>query len=460
MTDTTFNALPLSPSFLKNLTELGYMTMTEVQAQSLPSLLQGKDLIVKAKTGSGKTVAFGISVLNRVTISHSAVQGLILCPTRELADQVARELRKLARQTPNLKILTLCGGMPFGPQLSSLSHAPHIIVATPGRLQEHLRKGSVSLNQVNTLVLDEADRMLDMGFLPSITEIIEKTGRQRQTLLFSATYPDSIREISEKFQQSPNEISVTAIHQTNSLNQLFIKTENNNREELLFKLLAHHKPARCVIFCNTKRSAQQVAEKLQEKGHFALALHGDLEQWQRDQTTLRFANGSCPIIVATDVAARGLDIEGVELVVNCEISRDPEVYVHRIGRTGRAGEQGLALSLFSADEQYKLDAIADYQQLPCKLDSIPDSPEANLFQLRPSMTTLQIDGGRKQKIRPGDLLGALTGEGGIAGNQVGKIHIFDRCAYVAVSCAQTNKALKKLATGKIKGKNFRVRKIR
>lgn len=446
---------------LKNLKHLGYKAMTPIQEQSLPLMLKNQDVIAKAKTGSGKTVAFGIGILSKLKVQQYTVQALVLCPTRELADQVAKEVRKLARFINNIKILTLCGGVPFAPQLSSLGHQPHIVVGTPGRIQEHLRKGSLKLTQVNTLVLDEADRMLDMGFADAILQIIEQTSPERQTLLFSATYPDTIKRMSCDIQREPAEVSVEAIHSEAKIEQLFYEIKKHERENTLLALLSHYQPASTVIFCNTKRQTQDVANLLSEHGHHALAIHGDLEQKDRDQVLVRFANQSCSILVATDVAARGLDIKDLQAVINFEISRDPKVYVHRIGRTGRAGNSGLALSLFTQDEQYKLNAIEDYQQKPPICD-VPNSLyAANAdFTLQPPMITLQIDGGRRDKVRPGDILGALTGDAGIEGKNVGKIDIFDRWAYVAIRRAVANRAQKSLAAGKIKGRKFKIRKLR
>jgi len=456
---TDFSSLSLSNAFLNNLEQLGYIKMTPIQAQSLPHLLNKKDLIGKAKTGSGKTVAFGIALLSKIQPTDYSVQALVLCPTRELADQVSKEIRKLARHTNNIKLLTLCGGMPFGPQLSSLEHPPHIVVGTPGRLQEHLRKGSLKLNKVSTLVLDEADRMLDMGFLADITDIIEQTNNDRQTLLFSATFPDSIKQMSTNIQASPIEVSVEDSHQSN-IKQLFFDTPPSQRDKTLLAILNDYQPKSTVIFCNTKRSTQEVADMLRQQGHHALAIHGDLEQRERDQVLVRFANHSCAILVATDVAARGLDIDDLQAVINYEISRDPEVYIHRIGRTGRAGKKGLALNLCGPDDEHKISDIEAYQQINVELISSDTLQPQPTIPLTGSMTTLQIDGGRKQKIRPGDILGALTGETGIEGKYVGKINIFDRWSYVAVHNSQTNRALKKLGAGKIKGKNFRIRKLR
>ena len=460
MTTTAFSVLGLDAALLANLESMGYQAMTPVQAQSLPGILQGSDIIVQAETGSGKTAAFGIGVITRLNVRDFNVQSLVLCPTRELADQVSKEIRRLASVIPNIKLLTLCGGVPFGPQLGSLEHGAHIIVGTPGRILKHLRKNSLKLDKVKTLVLDEADRMLDMGFYDDIAEIVAATPGNRQTLLFSATYPEAIEQISESMQKKPVRVSVEATHTQSKIEQMFYEVaDNGKRLTALVNLLGHYNPASCAIFCNTKQKCQEVADALQAKGFSALALHGDLEQRDRDQVLVRFSNKSCAILVATDVAARGLDIKDLEAVINFELSQDPEVHIHRIGRTGRAGKSGLALSLYIPAESYRVNAIEDYQKSPVRFSAI-DSLEVNhRLDTRPPMVTLCIDGGRKGKVRPGDILGALTGESGIAGNQVGKIDIFDRQAYVAIDRSVADKALKGLSTGKIKGRYFKARKL-
>lgn len=460
MTTTSFSTLGLDAELLANLDSMGYQAMTAIQAQSLPIMLQGTDLIAQAETGSGKTAAFGIGLLTRLNARDFNVQALVLCPTRELADQVGKEIRRLASYIPNVKLLTLCGGVPSGPQLGSLEHGAHIIVGTPGRVLKHLRKGALKLDRLKTLVLDEADRMLDMGFYDDIAEIVAATPNHRQTLLFSATYPDAIKQVSASMQKNPSRVSVEATHTPAKIEQAFYEVSNNShRLAALVTLLGHYHPASCVIFCNTKLQCQEIADTLQAKGYSALALHGDLEQKDRDQVLVRFANKSCSILVATDVAARGLDIKDLEAVINFELSHDPEVHIHRIGRTGRAGKEGLALSLYTASESYRVNAIEDYQKSPITIAAIDSLQVNNKHDLKPPMVTLCIEGGRKGKVRAGDILGALTGESGIAGSQVGKIDIFDHQSYVAIERAVANQALQQLTTGKIKGRYFKARKI-
>ncbi|GMQ88070.1 MAG: ATP-dependent RNA helicase DbpA [Gammaproteobacteria bacterium] len=460
MTANSFSVLGLDVSLLANLESMGYQTMTPVQAQSLPLVLRGNDLIAQAETGSGKTAAFGIGLLTRLNVRVYNVQALVLCPTRELSDQVSKEIRRLASFIPNIKLLTLCGGVPYGPQSGSLEHGAHIIVGTPGRVMKHLRKGSLELTKLRTLVLDEADRMLDMGFYDDIAEIVAATPGNRQTLLFSATYPRAIKNISASMQKNPGWVSVEATHTQSRIEQVFYEVAGNGkRSTALVALLGHYNPASCVIFCNTKQQCQEIADSLQAKGFSVLALHGDLEQRDRDQVLVRFSNKSCAILVATDVAARGLDIKDLEVVINFELSQDPEVHVHRIGRTGRAGKAGLALSLYIAAESHRVNAIEDYQKSSISFSAIDSLQVNHKLDLRPPMVTVCINGGRKGKVRPGDILGALTNESGITGEQVGKIDIFDRQAYVAIERSMVDKALEQLSTGKIKGRYFKARKL-
>lgn len=445
---------------LANLESLGYQHMTPIQQASLPAILQGQDLIAQAKTGSGKTVAFGIGLLHKLQPQDYAVQALILCPTRELADQVSKEIRRLARCIPNVKLLSLCGGTPIRPQYESLQRPAHIVVGTPGRIQKHLDKGSLSLAQVMTLVLDEADRMLDMGFYDDIMKIIAQIPRNRQTLLFSATYPDTIQAMSAGIQRNPVDVKVDVSHRDNPIEELFFKINPAQRSKHLVTLLSHYQPESCVIFCNTKIQCQEVAEQLRKYAFQAMVLNGDLEQKERDRVLLLFTNKSCPILIATDVAARGLDIKDLQAVINYEIAFDPEVYIHRIGRTGRAGKTGLALSLYSPAEAERVKAIEIYQQRRVTSAEL-SSLQANKYsELVAPMTTLCIAGGRKDKIRAGDLLGALTGAAGIDAKFVGKIDIADTQSFVAIEREVATHAVQQLAAGTIKGRKFKVWKVR
>ena len=434
--------------------------MTPIQAQSLPAILKGRDLLAQAKTGSGKTAAFAIGILHKLEVKTYRTQALVLCPTRELADQVSKELRLLARAIPNTNILTLCGGKPMGPQLASLERNPHIVVGTPGRVLKHLGKGTLKPDALNMLVLDEADRMLDMGFHDDIMSIIEMTPRQRQTLLFSATYPDEMKEISQAIQIDPVDIRVESLHDNKQIEQIFYEIQKGERTKTLVALLQHYRPESSVVFCNRKQQCQELAEELWQQGFHAQALHGDLEQRERDQVLVQFANKSSSVLIATDVAARGLDIKDLEAVINFELSPDPEIHIHRIGRTGRAGNAGLALSLFMASEAKKVTAIEDFQNSPVRMDKTGSLKTREDFRLSPPMVTLCINGGRKNKVRAGDILGALTANTNLPGKQIGKIDISDYHAHVAVERPVAKQALKILAEGKIKGRRFRVRKLR
>lgn len=458
---TDFQSLALHDSLLTNLNSLNYKVMTEIQAQSLPAMLSGKDVIAQAKTGSGKTAAFGLALLNKLNVKQFRVQSLVLCPTRELADQVAKEIRRLARSIHNIKVLTLCGGMPFGPQIGSLEHGAHIVVGTPGRIEEHLRKGTLRLDHTTTFVLDEADRMLDMGFQPSLDAIVDYLPRQRQTLLFSATFPDHIESISQRIMSTPVRVSVAATHDNVSIEQKFYELDERlSRVSALQLLLLEYRPSAAVVFCNTKRETQDIADELSRMGFSALALHGDMEQKMRDQTLVRFANKSASILVATDVAARGLDIDELDAVFNYQLSRETDVHIHRIGRTGRAGAKGIAFTLYSPKERYKIEALEKHLSKTIVASSLPAPAVLDTPTYKPPMATLQIDGGKRQKVRPGDILGALTSQEGLSGSDVGKIHIFDHCAYVAVRRSELKTALYKIEQGKLKGRSFRVRHIR
>lgn len=454
-----FSSLGLDQALLDNLQGMGFSQMTEIQAGSLPAILAGRDVVAQAKTGSGKTAAFGLALLQNLDVKRFRIQALVMCPTRELAEQVALEIRRLGRAVHNIKVLTLCGGTPLGPQIGSLEHGAHIIVGTPGRIMDHLYKRRLDLTEVNTLVLDEADRMLDMGFEEEMNAVIKNLPVDRQTLLFSATYPDSIAKISSQVQRNPLEVTVESTHDTGSIEQIFFEVEEAHRIKAVAALLSHYQPESAIVFCNTKIACQEVADELQSMGVSALALHGDLEQRERNQVLVRFANKSVSVLVATDVASRGLDVKEVNAVISYQITPDPEVHIHRIGRTGRADAKGLALTLCSANEIPRANAIEDYQKAKIKWTGIQSIRfhVNRLFQ--PLYATLCIDGGKKNKLRPGDILGALTKEAEISGDDIGKIHLTDSHAYVAIKTRSVKRALKQFNEGKLKGRKFRARKF-
>jgi len=459
VTDISFSSLPLAQGQLDNLGSLGYHHMTAIQVAALPPALAGADLVAQARTGSGKTAAFALPLLARLNPRDFGTQALILCPTRELATQVAAEIRRLARHQQNIKVVTLCGGKPIGPQIGSLEHGAHVVVGTPGRIKDHLRKNTLSLDRVGCLVLDEADRMLEMGFVDDMETIIQQTPADRQTLFFSATFPPDILQMSKRFQRSPQRVAVESEHQSLQIDQQFFICQEAGRLEGLVRLLLHFQPESAVVFCNTKQLVREVCAELLSHGISAGALHGDMEQRDRDQVLVQFRQQACRVLVATDVAARGLDIDNLAAVVNYELPRSPEVYVHRIGRTGRAGRDGLALSLFTAQERYRVDGIGEFQQREISFEAIETIARSPEQMAQPAFTTLCIAGGRKDKVRPGDILGALTGEAGIDGKAVGKIDVMDNVTYVAIARGSTELALGRLLNGRIKGRKFKVRKL-
>ena len=454
---TGFATLALSPAQLDNLRQLGYLDMTPIQAASLPPALLGRDLIAQAQTGSGKTAAFALALLANLNPRRFAVQAMVLCPTRELADQVAQETRKLARAEENIKIVTLCGGVALRGQRASLENGAHIVVGTPGRIMDHLARGYLSLEALNTLVLDEADRMLDMGFFDDVANVAKQCPKERQTLLFSATYPEGIEKLARQFMREPLRVEVAAQRSGKLIEQRFYEVTRANRFDTVAALLNHFRPVSTLAFCNTKQQCRELVAHLRQQGFSAMALHGELEQRERDQVLAQFSNRSCSVLVATDVASRGLDIEQLEAVINVDITPDPEVHVHRIGRTGRAGEAGLALSLASMNEMGAVGKIEQYQKQESTWHPLAELTPASKAPLLAPMVTLQIQAGRKEKIRPGDVMGALAGEAGLTREQVGKINVTEFCTFVAIQRDAAQRTAQSLSNGKVKGKSVRVR---
>ena len=455
-----FSTLPLPPSVLENLARLGYYEMTSIQAASLPPALLGKDLIAQAKTGSGKTAAFALTLLANLNARRFAVQSLVLCPTRELADQVTSEIRRLARAEDNVKVVTLSGGVPLRGQVASLEHGAHVVVGTPGRVLDHLDRGTLGLEALNTLVLDEADRMLDMGFADDIGKVLRHCPAQRQTLLFSATYPEGIAKLAAQFMREPVTVKVEAQHGGEQIEQRWYQVRESERLPAVARLLDYFRPASTLAFCNTKARCRELVELLQAQGYSALALHGDLEQRDRDQVLVRFANGSCSVLVATDVAARGLDVAGLSAVINVDVTPDAEVHVHRIGRTGRAGETGLALSLASLDEMGAVGRIEQLQGRESRWHELAELTPQGGGRLLPPMATIHIQGGRKEKIRAGDVLGALTADLGYTRAQVGKIAINEFATYVAVERGIAGEVVARLNAGRVKGRSVKARLLK
>ena len=457
MTDAPgFSTLPLSPALQPGLEALGYTAMTPIQAQALPAILEGRDVIAQAPTGSGKTAAFGLGVLQAIDADAVRTQALVLCPTRELADQVGKQLRKLATGIPNLKLSILCGGIPLGPQLASLGHAPHVVVGTPGRIQELAARAALKLDGIRTLVLDEADRMLDMGFEDQIRDIVRKLPKDRQGLLFSATFPEAIRKLGTAMLRDPVEVSVGDGHEPATIAQLFFEVDPARRPQSLAALLMRHQPESSVVFCNTRRDVNELVESLDHYGFQALALHGDMEQRDRDEVLVRFANRSCNVLVASDVAARGIDVEDIGAVVNYELPTDADAYLHRIGRTGRAGRSGLALNLVAPRELPRATMIEERQGQALRWETVVPLSGKPRTVPQATMATLRIDAGKTDKLRPGDIVGALTGDAGLHKDAIGKIDVFATRSYVAIGRKHAARALSALRAGRIKGRRFRV----
>lgn len=459
LSPASFATLPLPPQMLENLSRLGYGQMTPIQAASLPPALAGHDLIAQARTGSGKTAAFALALLANLNPRRFALQALVLCPTRELAEQVTQEVRRLARAEDNLKVLTLCGGATMRPQMASLEHGAHVAIGTPGRLLDHLQRGSLKLDALNTLVLDEADRMLEMGFHDDMAALAKACPKQRQTLLFSATYPDGIARLAAAFLREPRQIKLTDKHRPGQIRQRFFEVKEEERLHAVGLLLDHYRPIGTLAFCNTKQQCRDLAEVLAAQGFAALELHGDLDQRDRDQVLVRFANRSVSVLVASDIAARGLDIAQLEAVVNVDITPDPDIHLHRIGRTGRVDAAGWAFNLASVDEMGRVGQIEQALGITSEWLPLSSLTPAGGEPLTPPMRTLQIAGGRKEKIRPGDVLGALTKDLGFAAAQIGKINVNEFSTYVAVARDVAAQAQRRLNAGKVKGRSVKVRML-
>lgn len=459
---TDFAHLPLSEASHRVVRELGFAQMTPIQAQSLPVLLAGRDLVGQSATGSGKTLAFALPMLDRIVLEGQLLQGLVLCPTRELATQVAATIRTLGRHRPGLRVLVAAGGVPAGPQRKALEQGVHVVVGTPGRVQDHLDRG-VDVNRVHTVVLDEADRMLDMGFADAVERILAELPKERQTLFFSATFPQSIAAMSKAWQRNPHHVRILdAVHERPPIRQVAHQIAPENRLATLIAVLQTHAPSSALIFCNFKESVRDVANALADLGFAAEGLHGDLEQRDRDRVMAKFRNGTTRLLVATDVAARGLDIAGLPAVVNYEFPHSAEIYVHRIGRTGRAGTPGLAVSLVTSRDTEKLQAAqtaagSPIEQLPAPRSHDKAATPAPAAQV---METLFVGGGRKDKLRAGDLLGALTGDAKLVAADIGRIDIQDHFAYVALSPAALARILKAGPGLRVKGRSFRVERVR
>jgi ATP-independent RNA helicase DbpA len=455
-----FDLVP--PRFRPVLTELGFDAPTPIQSAALPPLLAGRDLVGRAPTGSGKTLAFGIPLLSSLDSSQRGPQALVVCPTRELASQVAGALRTFGRRMPGLRVLVAAGGIPGGPQRQALEEGVHVVVGTPGRLVDHLERGSLDPRSVRMLVLDEADRMLEMGFAEDMERVLRALP-PRQTALFSATFPPDIQALASRWLNDPAEVSVGVTEAPAALRQLACLVPNAAppadeprvdpaKVDVLVPLLRRH--PRALVFCNFKSSATALALSLVDAGLAAAPFHGDLDQPARDDVLAALRNGTLRVLVATDVAARGLDVEGLDLVVNAELPPSPEVYVHRVGRTARAGAAGLAVSLVGPREERRL-AAGEALAGPVRRVEATTLLAGPEVAVRP-MATLRIRAGRKDKLRAGDILGALTADAGFSATDIGRIEIADRVTWVGVAQERAAEMLEWLGEGKVKGRRFRV----
>ena len=442
---------------LDNLKSLGYLEMTPIQEKGLPLILSNRDFIGQANTGSGKTAAFALGILAKLDLKIHMPQALVIVPTRELAEQVANEIRRLARFTNNIKVLAISGGSEERHKIKSLKQGAHIIVGTPGRITKLLESGILITSDIKVLVLDEADRLLEMGTIKEINHIASFTPVDRQTMLFSATFPHGFKALSASLQEDAAQVTIDSQHQTGTTKQIFFKVEKEKNDALL-RVLGAYRPESCIIFCNSRESCNKVAGFLRTKKIDSLQLHSDLEQQDRTLILIKFDNKSCRILVATDLASRGLDVKDVGAVINYDLPSDHELYVHRIGRTGRAGQEGLALSLYTHPERGMLRVIADYLKTDCLINDINELGKLKPFILRSFMSTVYISGGRKDNIRTGDILGALTKEAGLKAEEVGKIHILEVNSYVAITHDKIDHVIECLNRAKIKGKKFKVGK--
>lgn len=518
-----FEALNLKAEILQAVQDMNFTEMTPIQEQAIPIALEGRDVIGQAQTGTGKTASFGIPLLHKVDAKLKKTQALILCPTRELAIQISNELHSLAKYMHGIKILPVYGGQDISKQIRSLKGGVQIIVGTPGRVMDHLRRRTIRCDYVDTIVLDEADEMLNMGFREDIETVLGYLPEERQTVLFSATMPKAILDITKQYQKDAVTIKVVKKELTvKNIEQYYYDVKRKDKLDVLTRLLDVYDPGLSLVFCNTKHKVDELANELQNRGYFAEGLHGDMKQQQRDRVMRNFRSGKTEILVATDVAARGIDVDDVEAVFNYDLPQDDEYYVHRIGRTGRAGKSGQAFSFVKGKEVYKLKEIMRYcktkilaQPIPSKRDvedakcdkimeqldriieendltkmvnmieaqinngdyTAMDLAAAFLFQAlgkadhesakqenydftdtgaEEGMVRLFINIGKKQHVKPGDILGAVAGESGMPGDLVGAIDMFDGYTFVEVPREYGADVLKAMKNAKIKGKAISV----
>lgn len=459
-----FNELALAEPLKRALADLNFSEPTPTQEACLPALLEGRDVLVQAKTGSGKTLAFGLPIAQSL-IEQNHDQGvagfaLVLCPTRELAQQVSQQLRTLFRYYPNTKISTFVGGVAIGPQIASLVHTPNIIVGTPGRILDLVRKKHLQLNTIKALVLDEADRMLDMGFSDQMQAILNMLPSKRQTMLFSATFAQQIEAISQRYLQNAEHVVLDQERSHTNIHQIAYILHDTKPHYAVAALLTQYQARSCIIFCSTKQATHALFEELLVKGFKVQCLHGDLSQYERDQVLYQFALSTVNVLVATDVAARGLDIPQVDLVINTELAESTETHTHRIGRTGRADKHGTAVTLIQSSQQSKLEQLAEQT----KVSITAKHAQALRFHANriefPSHDCVMVDAGKRQKISKGDLLGALVKRADIVADDIGKMYVTHDKIFIAIKQRSVKRALAYFRENRVKGKKLRARKLK
>lgn len=521
METVRFDELDLCPQIVRAVKEMGFEAATPIQARAIPVIMEGRDVIGQAQTGTGKTAAFGIPLLQKIDPKNRKLQAIVLCPTRELAIQVADEIRRLCKFMHGIKVLPIYGGQDIGKQIRSLKGGIQLIIGTPGRVMDHMRRHTLKFDQLHTIVLDEADEMLNMGFREDIEMILKDVPEERQTILFSATMPQPILDITKNYQRDAQLVRVVKKELTvQNIDQYYYEVKEKNKEEVLSRLLDMYNPRRALVFCNTKRRVDELTGALQGRGYFAEGLHGDMKQSQRDRVMNGFRNGKTEILIATDVAARGIDVDDVEAVFNYDLPQDDEFYVHRIGRTGRAGRVGKAFTFIVGKEVYKLKDIQRYCKTKIYAQPIPslndvsaikadkilnniadtiqnenlsamvdlieqrlneedytamdiaaaflkqamgsgDTEQQDEFEFgdtgaEEGMVRLFINIGKKQNVRPGDILGAIAGESGMPGRLVGCIDMYDKYTFVEVPKDRARDVLRAMEHSKIKGKSINI----
>ncbi len=516
-----FEELPISSDIKKAVADMGFEEPSPIQEKAIPQILDGKDVTGQAQTGTGKTAAFGIPAIEMIETDNKKLQVVILCPTRELAIQAAEEINKLAKYKEDLKVLAVYGGQPIDRQIKALKRGVQIIIGTPGRVIDHINRKTLKINDVKMVVLDEADEMLDMGFREDIETIIEGMPEERQTILFSATMPKPILDLSRKYQKNPELVKVVHKQLTvPNIEQKYLEVKESAKLEVLSRLIDMCNPKLSVIFCNTKKRVDEVVGQLQSRGYFADGLHGDMKQPQRDRVMNKFRNGTIEILVATDVAARGIDVDDVEIVFNYDLPQDEEYYVHRIGRTGRAGRTGVAYTFVAGKAIRKLKDIERYTKTKIKHQEVPSVSDVEEFKTsiflekvknvieeghlgkyidyveklldedyasidvagallkmsmgeekkeeleltdeigdtgaEAGMVRLFINIGRNNKIQAKDVIGAIAGETGIAGKLIGKIDIYEKFTFVEVPKEYAREVLDIMKNNTIKGKKINI----